>query len=216
MPTYVDRLMGQNPRTGRWGLSLEANIHQAWQAPGLLLVRESPPGPSIAPAGAIVTLSSPSTARQPKQDKLSKPPLIVACHARTRRAVRSYALHHHVPPSCSVAVVHILSRFTCPIHQGCYQCRQFAPSSLLPAVRTQIARLGVRTGLCLFVDAAVALAPTTSTPDYRPVQGPAYIIILVALQFADSQYCVQLYILPTRSLDHSLVPSAGDLPHSRR
>jgi hypothetical protein len=49
-----------------------------------------------------------------------KPPVRVACHGRRRAAILPM-LHHYVSSPCSVAILHVLTRFTCPIQPPC--CR---------------------------------------------------------------------------------------------
>ncbi|CBY01120.1 predicted protein [Plenodomus lingam JN3] len=134
--------MVQNPRTGRWGLRRTSSA-------GLLL-RESPP-------------------RSPL-DRSKK-----AFQAASRRSVPGsqavrLAPKHLITRHCLCAPLQpcIFSNATlAPYIKVAATVANLPPSSLLPAVRTQIARLCVRTGLCLLMDVAVALAPTTSTPDYR-------------------------------------------------
>jgi hypothetical protein len=62
-----------------------------------------------------------------------------------------------------------------------------------PAVKTQVACLITETGLCLLADAAVA----TITPlPLLSSQGPAYVDILVASQFADAAILIPTIRLP--------------------
>lgn len=106
---------------------------------------------------------------------LLKPPATVAFHSR-RSAAIPQKLHLYELSSCSVAVVHNLTRITCPIHCVPAGRRPFSDQPT-PAVKSHIAYFVAEAGLCLLADAAVAAItwlPLLSS------QGPANLDILAA------------------------------------
>lgn len=112
-------------RTANGQMALAANIpSRAASSP-----KKPPPRPSTdLTAGAMVTLLllCPSTACQPELEK----PLQATSDGSvswSQECCNFPKLHHYVLSSCSVAGLHVLTRFACPVHL--LSCRESPPVS---------------------------------------------------------------------------------------
>ncbi|KAH7087665.1 hypothetical protein FB567DRAFT_350997 [Paraphoma chrysanthemicola] len=118
----------------------------------------------------------------------------------TEQLCLSLKLHHYLPTYVRTTAIVPgrescrSSRFTCPVHHLALPGVANFSDQPTPLVKTQVACFDSQAGLCLLVDAAVA---TITSPPLIIAPGPAYLHILVALQFADAAILIPTIRLPT-------------------